>query len=160
FWRVDGNTLLGRFYLMHMIAIRPEAVNFVIGAACDYSFIPEMCPSGNVDVITDSDDYLVIEMQPYDHEASFLRAGRHNPRTLAKSLSDWATAFHRENASHSVVFHAGEHPSTLNGVIADADCFIADVGAEGQRVSKPHRNHPYWRGALAAQHDAIGRRLG
>ena len=48
FWRVDQNTLLGRFYLMHMIAIRPEIADFVVGASCDYSFIPEMCPSGNV----------------------------------------------------------------------------------------------------------------
>ena len=24
FWRVDENTLIGRFYLMHMICIRPE----------------------------------------------------------------------------------------------------------------------------------------
>jgi hypothetical protein len=64
FWRVDQNTLLGRFYLMHMIAIRPEITDFVVGASCDYSFIPEMCPSGNVTTLTDSDDYLVVEMQP------------------------------------------------------------------------------------------------
>jgi hypothetical protein len=40
FWRVDNQTLIGRFYLMHMIAIRPELRDFVIGSACDYSFIP------------------------------------------------------------------------------------------------------------------------
>src|SRR5262249_26860229 len=28
FWRIDANTLLGRFYLMHMIAIRPEVKDF------------------------------------------------------------------------------------------------------------------------------------
>ena len=46
FWRVDDNTLIGRFYLMHMICIRPEITDFVVGSSCDYSFIPEMCPSG------------------------------------------------------------------------------------------------------------------
>jgi len=45
FWRVDENTILGRFYLMHMLCVRPEATDFVIGSSCDYSFIPEMCPS-------------------------------------------------------------------------------------------------------------------
>src|SRR5262245_39672944 len=28
FWRVDGNTLLARFYLMHMLCIRPETTEF------------------------------------------------------------------------------------------------------------------------------------
>src|SRR5262249_36783370 len=29
FWRVDDSTLIGRFYLMHMIGIRPEVTDFV-----------------------------------------------------------------------------------------------------------------------------------
>jgi hypothetical protein len=50
-WRVDNETLIGRFYLLHMICIRPERTDFVIGSSCDYSFVPEMCPSGNVAVL-------------------------------------------------------------------------------------------------------------
>ncbi|MGB7007613.1 MAG: hypothetical protein WBE05_24785, partial [Pseudolabrys sp.] len=45
FWRVDENTLIGRPYLMHMVAIRPEVTDFIIGSSSDYSFIPELCPS-------------------------------------------------------------------------------------------------------------------
>ena len=74
-WRVDAETLIGRFYLLHMICIRPEIVDFVVGSSCDYSFVPEMCPSGNVVTITDSDDYLVVEIQPDSHESNFLRLG-------------------------------------------------------------------------------------
>ena len=104
FWRVDGNTMLGRFYLMHMLCVRPEISDFVIGSSCDYSFIPEMCPSGNVDVITDSDEYLVIEMQPRRHEQAFLRPGPLQPRELAASLNEWTTPAHRENARPDIAF--------------------------------------------------------
>jgi hypothetical protein len=45
FWRVDARTLIGRFYLMHMIAVRPEVIDFRVGASWDYSFVPETCPS-------------------------------------------------------------------------------------------------------------------
>jgi hypothetical protein len=79
FWRVDGNTILGRFYLMHMLCVRPETTDFVIGASCDYSFVPEMCPSGNVEAIADSDEYLVVELQPIIHESAFLRPVRSAP---------------------------------------------------------------------------------
>ena len=70
--------MLGRFYLMHMLCVRPEVTDFIIGSSCDYSFIPEMCPSGNVDAITDSDEYLVIEMQPRMHEGE-VPASRPDP---------------------------------------------------------------------------------
>ena len=40
FWRVDENTLIGRFYLMHPIAIHPEVNDFVVSSSWDYSFVP------------------------------------------------------------------------------------------------------------------------
>jgi len=159
FWRVDGTTILGRFYLMHMLCVRPETTDFIIGASCDYSFVPEMCPSGNVEAITDSDDYLVIEMQPRDHEAAFLRPGPLKPSALAKSLSEWTTASHRENARHSLIFHADDITADLAASSGEADAFLEKVASAMRRKPLPHRGHPYWRGAMAAFNDATGRKL-
>jgi len=159
FWRVDGYTMIGRFYLMHMLCIRPELTHFTIGSSCDYSFVPEMCPSGNVEAITDSDQYLVIEMQPRDHEMKFLRPGPLKPRVLARSLSEWTTVVHRDNARHSVVFHADEIPADIGDSIKQADAFVARVARSLKRKPLPYRGHPYWRGALAAYYEATGRRL-
>jgi len=159
FWRVDGNTILGRFYLMHMLCIRPEHTDFVIAASCDYSFVPEMCPSGNVDTIADSDEYLVIEMQPRDHEWGFLQPGPLKPRVLAKSLREWTTSAHRANADHSLIFHAADLPPQIEQSIVDADAFVADVASHIGRPPLPYRNHPYWRGAMAAFNDAVGHRI-
>jgi hypothetical protein len=158
FWRVDADTLIGRFYLLHMLCIRPEIADFVIGASCDYSFIPEMCPSGNVGIMTDSDEYLVIEAQPRDHEAGFLRLGPARPKRLAASLSEWTTALHRDNARHTLVFHAADLPSSLNSLVEEADAFVSRVGDLLKPKPMPHRGHPYWRGAVAAHHSQIGRR--
>jgi len=159
FWRADGNSLVGRFYLMHMICIRPETADFTIGSACDYSFIPEMCPSGNVEVVTDSDEYLVIEMQPRDHEAKFLRPGPLRMPRLAKTMSEWTTARHRENADHSVVFHAADVSPAVESTIAAADLYVKRLAGMMSRKAKPYRNHPYWRGALASFHEATGKKL-
>ena len=159
FWRVDGGTMIGRFYLMHMLCVRPEITDFVIGSSCDYSFVPEMCPSGNVEAITDSDQYLVIEMQPRGHEGAFLRPGPLKPRDLAKSLNDWTTAVHRNNARHSVVFHAGDLPSDVEANVKQADAFVSEVARHLRRKPRPYRGHPYWRGAMAAFYEATGRRL-
>ena len=159
FWRVDASTILGRFYLMHMLCVRPETTEFIIGASCDYSFIPEMCPSGNVEAIPDSDEYLVIELQPLKHESAFLRPGPLTLRPLAKSLSEWTTYVHRQNVKHSVVFHADELPAQLSSKLAEADDFVDRVSRHLKRTPLPHRGHPYWRGAMATFYDATGRKL-
>jgi Methyltransferase domain len=156
FWRVDSRTLIGRFFLMHMICIRPETTDFVIGSACDYSFVPEMCPSGNIEIVVDSDQYLVIEMQPQAHEKDFLRAGTHHPSWLANSLSEWTTERHRRNANTTVVFHAGAIPDSLSATVAAADTFLDQVRTRLDPVPKPHRDHPYWKGAIATFREATG----
>src|SRR5205085_1445457 len=149
FWRVDDDTLLGRFYLMHKIAIHPEVSDFSIGASWDYSFVPEMCPSGNVAVVVDSDEYLVVEMQPRAHEAGFLLPGPLKPAALAKSLGEWTTAQHRQNIKHSLVYHAGELPAALAGMVAAADAYVEEVARRLRRRPQPSYGHPYWHGVIA-----------
>jgi hypothetical protein len=157
-WRVDDDTLIGRFYLLHMICIRPELTDFVIGASCDYSFVPEMCPSGNVVTITDSDEYLVVEVQPQWHESGFVSPGVPRIADLATSLSEWTTAGHRANAEQTIAFHAADLPPSLPAAIAEADRFIGQIATELARKPQPHRDHPYWRGAIAAFRLAVLRR--
>jgi len=159
FWRVDDRTLLGRFYLMHMIAVRPEVVDFRVGASWDYSFVPEMCPSGNVSVITDSDEYLVVEMQPRGHEAGFLRQGPLRPDALARSLEEWTTAQHRANVAYTLVYHAGELPPALPAAVSPADEYVAQVTRHLRGGPQPHYGHPYWRGAIATVQEAARGRL-
>jgi hypothetical protein len=159
FWRVDSQTLIGRFYLMHMIAVRPEVDDFVIGSSCDYSFVPEMCPGNNVEIVTDSDDYLVIELQPRKHEAKFLQTGPLQIDALAGSLSEWTNARHRENSASTVVFHADEIPPSIGGAIGEADRFVGEVAAKLKQPPKPVRQHPYWTGAMAAFNEASGATL-
>ncbi len=159
FWRDDENTLIGHFYLMHMICIRPETVDFKIGASCDYSFVPEMCPSGNVHVLTDSDEYLVVEMQPRHHEHDFVRLGAVDHNQLIGSLAEWATAVHRQNAHSAVVYHASDVPADIGSAIAESGAYIEAI-EKRLPAPQPHRDHPYWIGAIAAHRWAVSRRKG
>src|SRR5262249_53818641 len=142
FWSVDQATLIGRFYLLHMIAIHPEVTNFVVGSPCDYAFIPELCPSDNVAVLTDSDEYLAIEMQERDRGVRPLRPGPLTPAELARSLSRWTTARHRQNAESTLVFHSSELPDGMPATVASASRFITEVRRHLTPVPQPHRDHP------------------
>src|SRR5262249_25090172 len=148
-WSVDRHTLIGRFYLLHMVAIRPEVSDFAVGAPCDYAFIPELCPSGNVEVITDSDEYLAVELQ---HGAGGrLRAGPVTPTRLAQSLSQWTTARHRQNSDNTIPFHARDVPENIGKVCALTDRFLDEIDKAMGPEPQPHRGHPSWIGMMALQ---------
>jgi hypothetical protein len=157
-WRVDENTLIGRFYLLHMICIRPETADFVVGSSCDYSFVPEMCPSGKVETIADSDEYLVVEIQPHGHETGFLRLGSTSVDAIAESLSEWTTARHRANAHQTIVFHADALPASLDDSLVEAEALISDIRGRLAPKPQPYRDHPYWLGAIAAFDAAVAER--
>jgi hypothetical protein len=143
FWRV-GDGMIGRFYLMHMIAIRPETTDFAIAAPSDYAFIPELCPSGAVTTIDDSDEYCVIELQPQRHAASTLELGPLEPHAFATSLRTWATEQHRKNARRPLVFHSEQLSVQAQEAIARSQRFVDAVERALPAAAQPHRHHPYW----------------
>ena len=149
FWRVDEETVIGRFYLMHPIGVRPEIADFEIGSSFDYSFIPEMCPSGKILTLCDSEEYFVVEMQNRDHEHDKLVPGPLGKAQLAAQLSEWTTAQHRANAAHTIVFHAADEPANIADAAAQADRYIASVGKLLSPQPQPHRGHHYWVGSIA-----------
>jgi hypothetical protein len=160
FWRVDENCLIGRFYLMHPIAIHPETSDFVVGSSWDYSFVPELCPSGNIAALTDSDDYLVVELQRRDYEWENLRPGPVVAAELAKSLAEWTTDYHRRNVAQTVVFHAADRPADLAQFIARTDAFVENVRQSLVAPAFSHRRHPYWVGSIAVNRRRSHRPLG
>lgn len=150
FWRVDSSTMIGRFYLRHPICVRPERTDFVIGSSVDYSFIPELCPSQHITAITDSDEYLVVELQDPGHEGGFLRIGSLSTAALAKSLSEWTTIGHRDNVRDLHIYHCSGPPPTIRRVAEESEQFISQVNRRLKRRPQPQRGHPYWRGAISA----------
>ncbi len=156
FLRYSQNTLLGRFYLLHMLCIKPETTDYQISSSCDYSFIPELCPSGNIAIIDDSDDYLVIEMQPQEHEVKHVNFGPYDFERLVVSLAEWTTIQHRENAKKIIYYHTNDMSAeTKSKIEARPDPFInALTQALEKHETQPHRNHPYWIGAIKAFNQA------
>src|SRR5262249_38144613 len=97
FWQVDDQTVIGRHFLVFMLCLKPERVISKINSYCDYGFIPEMCPSGDMVVFHDSDDIFMLELAALDQESRLMGVGRQlTVKELARALSQWTTREHRE----------------------------------------------------------------
>lgn len=143
YWHVDKNTLVGRFYLIFMLCIKPERVVRTINSYCDYGFVPEFCPSGNVTILTDSDDFFMLETQGRTQELDHLQLGTLDPTAIALSLSEWTTRGHRLAASHDLMFHSEDLPPGLDATKAEAERYVAGL-SRLLRPPKDHAFHYHW----------------
>lgn len=150
FWWVDDHTLIARFFLLFMFCIRPEQELQDIPGFCDYTFVPEMCPSGDVVILDDSDECYLMELQGREQELHYLRFGRPAVEDIARHLTEWTTYNHRFYSRRTVVFHSGDRPNSLARSEQIATAFMEGVFQRMDGEPMPVRNHPYWTGARAA----------
>jgi hypothetical protein len=141
FWRVDDHRMIGRFYLMHMIVVRPETLDFVIAAPSDYSLVIELCPSGNIAYLTNSDEYFVVECLP--DTAAQDRVESISLESFGDSLATWATRMHYDNARHPLHFRSNGPPSAGAEQIASSEFVVMEIEAR-RKAPLPHRGHPIW----------------
>ncbi len=143
FWQVNDQTILGRYYLIFMLALKPERVITTINSFCDYALIPELCPSGDEVAMGDSDKFFMLELQQRNQEMNLLRLGRQRDSEIVNSLQYWTTAEHRRAATHDIVFHAGEIPKEIDSAKADARAFVEKIA---RKLGRPrfHEGHRYW----------------
>ncbi len=159
YWRVDRDTVLGRFYLMFMLCIRPGKVVRTADSYCDYGFAPALSPSLDPILLADSDDFFMLETQARQHESSHICLGPHQISDIAGYLSEWTTREHRLYAKQNLIFHAADVPPALDAFLADAEKAVDEL----ERLlppPRPHAFHPYWVGSLPRWRKEIEQRGG
>ena len=149
FWRVDADTLIGRFYLRHTLCLKPKTADYTIGASWDYSFLRAFCPDATVVHLTDSDAYFVVELQPLLHEAHHIRRGAPLAARMAAHYEKWTTAEQRANAHVTSVFHAQDISPALPPVVEESGRFVEAMAARMQ-APLPITPHPYWQSCVIA----------
>jgi hypothetical protein len=147
FWRVDESILLGRYFLIFMLAFRPQKVIRAINSWCDYGFVPEFCPGTPTKVLGDSDEFLMIETQEKTKEKELLRYGSLNPKGVKKSLDEWLTPGHLQNFQHEIIFHTKDLPEKVAKAKNDFKSFIENIAWKKIRLHS-HQNHFYWKSGL------------
>jgi hypothetical protein len=148
FWKVDGHTLLAKYFLIFMLAIKPQRVVRKINSWCDYGFVPEFCPQSALKVLGDSDEFLMIETQEKQKEKELLRHGPLNPGGIKESLGQWLTLGHFKNFQHRIVYHAKDLPQTISKAQENFEKYIQKISFTNMRF-KNHKNHYYWKSGLA-----------
>ncbi len=153
FARVNNDLLIARFFLLFMFCIKPENPLPDVTSHCDYSFIPEMCPSGNYTIITDSDEAFLMELSPLEQESSYIYLGSKNLQSDAERMQQWVTKDHANYSQRTIYFHTHDLPPTndpeliiaANNLQKVLDTLYAKL-SNTPRAS--HQHHPFWNNYL------------
>ena len=97
YWIVDEHTLLTRQFPVALVAMKPECYVRELGAIWDYGVIADFCPSMKFSALSDSDDYLMLELRERDNPKGRLSLGWPTMDKVAKEffgvITDYTVAF-------------------------------------------------------------------
>lgn len=158
FWRISDDCLAMRGLLLHPFCFRIARPLEAVCCPIDYGFVSELCPGGRSCVLSDSDEFLMIELQQRHSESELLRIAPpyRNPRTrmaslvqgIARHAATWATAEHRRNLETTVYYHAGALPEDTARRVAPFERFTAEIA---RRMPPPRAHASHWHWLLAVR---------
>jgi hypothetical protein len=151
YWQINDSLMVGRVFLMFMLHIRPEQLCDELYGHCDYTFIPEMVPSGSYHFETSSDRLLILELQASNRDGDDIipRDRRITPHEVAAGLSRWTSREHQLASRQLAVFNSGPVMVDLDQVRQMTDRFMDAVY---RRLPEPiwHNGHRHWIDSLNA----------
>src|SRR3984893_8167937 len=110
YWQVDSHTLIGHQMPVALVGMRPERALTDLNTFWDWGIVYEFCPSKHLNVIGDSDDFLMMELRSKDRSINSIRLGRSSPKQVSKRLMGHITQYQFEHAQLSLRLHSRELP--------------------------------------------------
>lgn len=155
YYLLDNDTLLGRQLPIAIVAFRPERVPKEPIAFWDYGVISEICPTANLCVLGDSDDFLMMELRTHRTMAGWLKLGWMDKDEIAHSLSRWMTTDQRRCGTYPLVVHRRDLPPGYDKAQKDLDEYLEDVMRRVKGRPRDHRDHYIWTGVIAGHQEWI-----
>lgn len=106
YWAVDETTLLGYQLPVAVVAMKPERQPPEINSYWDYGLIAEFCPSQEFTVISDSDDFLMMELRECDRARGEVQLGWPSPKEIAYGLRNVATGYTVAAGQNQLILHS------------------------------------------------------
>lgn len=113
YWRVNQHTLIGHQMPVALVGMRPERELTDLNTFWDWGIVYEFCPSKQLTVIGDLDDFLIMELRTKDRSMELISFGRSAPRQIARRLRGHITRYQLDNARFELLLHSHELPSNL-----------------------------------------------
>ena len=141
--KVDSHTLIGHQMPIALIGMRPERALKDLNTFWDWGIVYEFCPSKQLNVIGDSDEFLILEQRSKNRSIDSIQLGRRSPKQVSKRLMGHITQYQLDNAQFELRLHARELPSNLAEARRNLRAHVDEV-LRHIRSAPNHRRHRQW----------------
>jgi hypothetical protein len=149
FWQEDDTACVGRFLQIFFLGMQPTRTVTQVHGYCDYSFPELYCPDGPMEVVADSDDVMILEMQERAADARSVLFGPRPAGVWERDISEWYVPWHLEASKTPMLFHSGDRNACCEALVARSERDMAEITCRlGPPV--PNRGHYYWVAGVAA----------
>ena len=138
FWSISEDCIATRGFLVHPACFQIQRLFEKVNCPVDYGFITELCPNAKFCVMTDSDEFMAMELQAPNSEGHLLRLSKLTSLSETKRLSrlsaeiilqvqKWTTSEHRRNALYTCYFHSYNLPLNIEEKITPFNAFVDEI---------------------------------
>jgi hypothetical protein len=143
YWSVGEDTLLGHQMPVSIVGMRPQRFVAEPNSFWDHGFMSELCPSAEVKVLGDSDEFLMLELRSGTVAREQIASGRPDPKQLGERMISWVTPYQAKFALEPLTLHAAELPVATESARQQLDDFVVEVLAHAPNFPS-HLDHPQW----------------
>jgi hypothetical protein len=144
YWQVDESTFLAHQMPISMVALRPEQALRDINTFWDWGITYEFCPSRQLTVLGDSDEFLMLELRGEATHRDLVQSGPTTPRAAASRLHGYITQYQIDNARFPLTLHADDLPRELDEPRANLHAFFHEMLQHLPARVPDHRYHTQW----------------
>jgi hypothetical protein len=144
YWQADDDTIIGHQMPICLVAMRPETALEDINTFWDWGITYEFCPSRNLTVLGDSDQFLILELRSEATHRDLIRVGPITPSAAAARMTGYLTQYQLDNARFPLSLHAGALPHGIDEGRTRLRAFFEEVLRQLPAHVPDHRNHPQW----------------
>jgi hypothetical protein len=164
YWEVDEDTLVGHQMPVAIVAMRPERYVREPNSYWDQGLMKEFCPESRVDIIGDSDEFLMIELREREVAKDTMLPGPGEPSVLARDMLGMRTLYQLDFAFQPLTLHAEDLPPTLEDARRSLRGHVELVLSHLSKHLPSHINHPQWnyhhRAFLEHRYQFLSEKLG
>jgi len=144
YWEVDADTLLGHQMPISLVAMRPERALNDLSSFWDWGIVYDFCPSQQLTVLGDSDDFLMLELREEDTHLNLIRLGPTTPKECAGRMTGYITPYQIDAGWHRLTLHSRTLPKSTAAAHERLQAFVDEQSRYLSLTPKDHRDHPDW----------------
>jgi O-methyltransferase len=143
YWAVDDDTLIAFQMPVAIVGLRPERHLAEPNSYWDYGLIREYCPTAEICVLGDSDQFAMLELRNKSVAEEQVVPGPAHPHEIAKLMITWVTPYQWDFLKFPLTLHARDLPAN----IAEARQNLQNIKGQVMALAPTfpsHLKHPQW----------------